>query len=356
MSFLIPLAALFAQAVATPPAAAPRALAVYDVAPHFGRAKETAAPTTDELPAAPRRALVLTALYVGRASSDLVWLDGDPAAATPATRLLASLVEEEARTFDPTVRCIARQSSVLVESAATTQERVRQLFDAASSASRERNVVVAIRFLLPGAKAVEALKRAGIACDGADGGARVQTTSLTTKEIDALVGEDGEPMAAPRVMAGSGESFTIREEKNVALVTGWEVVPVEELGTVLEPKFATFDEGLHVEGTALVVPRTKEHGGERLALDLEIAGLAIGRPIPQEKRVVDGKEVVVQQPTVKQSSLHALFTLAPDQRVVVAGLARPTFTRDEPPRPILLEVVAHTVAATAPPDAPAKEH
>jgi len=359
MSFLLLLAAFFAQSVAappvTPPAMPPRAFALYDLQPRDARPRETPPRTADEPPAASHRSFDVTALYVAHAS-ELTWLDGDAAPSTASARLLASLVEEEARTFDPTVRCVARQSAVLVESAASAQARVRELLQAAGAASRQRSVAVTFRFLLPGPKSADAFKKAGIACDGVDGGARIQTTALTAKEINALLREDGEVITAPEVTAGCGEPVTIRELKHVALVTGWEVVPVEELGTVLEPRFATFDEGLHAEGTALVLPRAVERGGERLALDLEIAGLAIGRPIPKEKRIVDGREVFVQQPTVKQASLHALFTLAPDQRVIVAGLARPTFAADAAARPVLLEVVARSVAATDSPVAPAKEH
>jgi hypothetical protein len=351
MTVLALLAALLAQEIApTPsratstPAKAPRSVAIY-VLESRSASDRDATRRTDGTTVATHRSFDVTPTYFASAS-DLAVLDALELPSTPVARLLASLVEEEAHAFDPTVRCFARESMVLIDSVASEEQHARELLEAASASGRERSVAVEVRFLRLGPKSSEALKRAGLVLDAREGAARVQETKSTADEIRRLLDDDGDLLTAPRVTVAGGELFTIREVKSVGVVTAWDVVPVEELGNVLQPRITTLDEGLHVDGTALVVARSAEHGGDRIALDLEFGELAIARPIAQVNRTVDGKEVVVQQPIVKQSSLHALFTLAPEQRVLLAGLSRPTFKEGEAGRPVLLEVVAHAVAAT----------
>lgn len=343
MTSLPLLAAFVAQALPAPAAPpAPRSLAVYDLQSREGVGRKTLPESLDPDPETPR-SFDVTALYVAHASL-LTALDSPEVASTPTARLLAGLVEEEARRFDPTVRCIARGSTIAVDSTASEEARVRDLLRAASVSSRERNVVLEVRFLLPGPKSAVALEKAGISCTGTDGGARVQATSLTTGQIDVLLREDGERIEAPGFTAPSGKPFHVRQLRQLSLLTDWNVATVEDLGNVVVPSFTRVDDGMRVEGAALVLARAAEEGGDRIALELDLSSSAVARPIPREKRVLDGKEFVVQVPTVKRASLIALFTLAPGQRVVVAGLARPTFAAGDPPRPVLVEVVARVVA------------
>ena len=355
MTSLPLLAVLVAQSLPAPPA--PRSLAVYDLEVREGVSRGPAE-RLDPVPESPR-SFDVTALYVAHASQ-LAALDSPDVPSTPTARLLAGLVEEEARRFDPSVRCIARGSMIAVDSAASEEARVRDLLRAASASSRERAITLEVRFLLPGPKSAAALEQAGISCVGADSGARVQATSLTPDQIDALLREDGERIAAPRLRDSSGQSFHVRELRNLSLLTDWNVAVVEDLGNVVVPSFTRIDDGLKVEGTALVLARPAENGGDRIALEFDLGSSSVARPIPQEKRLVDGKEFVVQVPTVRQSSLHALFTLAPGQRVVVAGLARPTFAPGEPLRPVLVEVLARSVhhfeTPASPEPTPVEEH
>ena len=355
MTSLPLLAVLLAQSLPAPPA--PRSLAVYDLQSRAGVDRKTLPESLDPSPEMPR-SFDVTALYVAHATQ-LTALDSAEVPSTPTARLLAGLVEEEARRFDPSVRCVARGSMIAVDSAASEEARVRDLLRAASVSSRERAITLEVRFLLPGPKSAAALEQAGISCVGADGGARVQATSLTAVQIDALLREDGERIEAPRLTAPGGQAFHVRQLHRLSLLTDWNVTAVEDLGNVVVPSFTRIDDGLKVEGAALVLARPAEIGGDRIALEFDLGSTSIRRPIPKEKRVVDGKEFVVQVPTVKQSSLHALFTLASGQRVVVAGLVRPTFAADEPLRPVLVEVVARGVAlaeaSSTPPTSPVQE-
>ena len=357
MTVLLLIAALLAQEVApTPsrgaptPSKPPRSLAAYEVESRPRSDRESTRSMPDDVPVATSRSLEMKPLFVAH-GSELAALDGGEPSSTPTARLLASLVEEEARAFDPSVRCVARGSTVFVDSTAAEEAHVRELLQSASVTSRERCVALEVRFLTLGPKSCDALTRSGIACDALDGGARVQESKLTAAEINQLLREDGEVISGPRVVVSDGEPFAHHvfhgpSASKVRVVTAWDPVYVEEIGWVLSPRITEFEEGEGVHGAALVVARPAERGGgDRIALDLDLSTLAVGRPIPQEKRVVEGKEVVVQLPTVKQSSLHALLTLAPEQRVIVAGLTRPTFKAGETPRPILLEVVARGVAA-----------
>lgn len=337
--------ALLAQAVAPAPAKAPRSLTIYEVDSRPTSGHESNGPPA-ETTVVTGDALDLKQLLAQ--SSDLGAFLEDFLPSNPTARLLASLVEEEARTFDPTVRCVARGSMVLLDSVASEEAHVRELLKAASASSRERSVQVEIGFMSPGPKSIENLKRSGIECDAKDGAARVQGTNLTPAEIGHLLVDDGEIVRPPALTVPGGHSFSIRtwddNRSKRNFVTDWDFLWVEELGDVVVPKITTLETGLHVQGTALIVSRPAERGGDRIALDLDVSILAVGTPIPTEKRVVHGKEVTVQLPTVKQTSLHALVTLAPEQRVLVAGLARPTFKSGEAVRPVLLEVVARGAA------------
>jgi hypothetical protein len=228
MTSLPLLAVLLAQSTPAPPA--PRSLAVYDLQSREGAGRKTSPESLDPIPELPR-SFDVTALYVAHASQ-LAALDSPEVPSTPTARLLASLVEEEARRFDPSVRCVARGSMIAVDSAASDEARVRDLLRAASVSSRERAITLEVRFLLPGPKSAAALEQAGISCVGADGGARVQATSLTADQIDALLREDGERIAVPRLRASSGQSFHVRELRSLSLLTDWTVAVVEDLGNV----------------------------------------------------------------------------------------------------------------------------